>query len=50
MDTSNADVNYAKIEVGKSYVFHTYGYRIDILWIYPIVTGIEKMDESTKKE
>jgi hypothetical protein len=42
MDTGNADVNYAKAEIGKSYVFHTYGYRIDILWVYPIVTGVEK--------
>ena len=42
MDISNADVNYAKIETGKSYTFHTYGYRIDILWVYPIVTGVEK--------
>lgn len=42
MGTSNADVNYAKIEIGQSYTFHTYGYRIDILWIYPIVVGVEK--------
>jgi hypothetical protein len=43
MGTSNADVNYAKIDVGQSYRFHTCGYRIDILWVYPIVTGIEKI-------
>jgi hypothetical protein len=42
MGTSNADVNYAKVEIGKSYKFHTYGYRIDILWVYPIVTGVEE--------
>lgn len=41
METANADMNYAKIETGKSYRFHTYGYRIDILWVYPIVTGVE---------
>ena len=42
MESRNADVNYAKIEPGKSYIFHTYGYRIDILWVYPIVTDIKE--------
>ena len=42
MESRNADVNYAKIESGKSYTFHTYGYRIDILWVYPIVTDIKE--------
>lgn len=41
MEIANADMNYAKIEPGKSYRFHTYGYRIDILWVYPIVTGVD---------
>ena len=42
MGSRNADVNYAKIESGKSYTLHTYGYRIDILWVYPIVTDIKE--------
>ncbi len=42
IENRNADVNYAKIEIGKTYTFHTYGYRIDILWVYPIVTGVKE--------
>lgn len=42
MESRNADVNYAKIDAGKSYTFHTYGYRIDILWVYPIVTDVKE--------
>lgn len=42
MESRNADVNYAKIEAGKSYTLHTYGYRIDILWLYPIVTDVNE--------
>jgi hypothetical protein len=47
MGSRNADVNYAKIDAGKSYIFHTYGYRIDILWKYPIVTDVENTDNNT---
>jgi hypothetical protein len=42
MENRNADVNYAKIEPGKSYTFHTYGYRIEVIWVYPIVTDIKE--------
>ena len=42
MKSRNADVNYAKIDAGKSYTFHSYGYRMDILWLYPIVTDVKE--------
>lgn len=42
MESRNADITYAKIQPGKSYVFHTYGYRIDVLWVYPIVTDVHE--------
>jgi hypothetical protein len=42
MASRNADVNYAKIDAGKSYTFHTYGYRIDIIWVYPIITDVKE--------
>ena len=36
-------IGNAEMDVGQSYRFHTYGYRIDILWTCPITTGIEKI-------
>lgn len=40
--TRNPDLAWAKIEEGKTYKIHYYGYRIDFIYDYPIVVGTEK--------
>ena len=42
MDERNAKITYDPIQKEKSYRLHTYGYRIDILNVYPIVTDFKK--------
>jgi hypothetical protein len=42
MDTGKAKIIYDSIEKEKTYKFHAYGYRIDILNVYPVVTDIKE--------
>ena len=42
MDEKNAKIIYDPIQKEKSYRLHTYGYRIDILNVYPLVTDVRE--------
>jgi hypothetical protein len=42
MDEKNAKIIYDPIQKEKSYRLHSYGYRIDILNVYPIVTDVKE--------
>lgn len=37
----NADIVFNSIEEGKTYTLHHYGYRIDVIYAYPIVVGVQ---------
>lgn len=39
----NPDAVYSKIEEGRRYKLHHYGYRIDFEYDYPIVVGAEEI-------
>jgi hypothetical protein len=42
MNQRNAKIIYDPIQKEKSYRLHSYGYRIDILNVYPIVTDVKE--------
>lgn len=42
MDERNAKIIYDPIQKEKSYRLHSYGYRIDILNVYPIITDVKE--------
>jgi hypothetical protein len=42
MDMGKAKIIYDPIKKEKSYKLHSYGYRIDILNVYPIVTDVKE--------
>ena len=39
----NPDLVYSKISEGKQYRLYHYGYRIDFLYEYPIVVGVDEL-------
>jgi hypothetical protein len=42
-NSRNANVNWAKIKEGRTYNLHSYGYRIDFLYVYPIVVDVQEI-------
>lgn len=47
--SKNPDIIFGRIAEGQRYRIHHYGYRIDWLYDYPIVTGADKLRENKEE-